>query len=258
MSEEFFWFVGVGFLAQLVDGSIGMAYGVTATSVMLSLGVPPATASACTHAAETVTTGASGLSHWRFGNVDWALFRRLAIPGMIGGAIGAYVLTNLDGDAIKPFISGYLLVLGVFILWKAFGAPRRDTAEVKQAGPLALFGGFADAIGGGGWGPIVTSTLLGQGAKPRYVIGTVNLTEFFVTAVISAVFVATIGFSHWSIIAGLILGGVIAAPFAAYAVKYVPDRTLMALVGVVIVIISARTIYLSGPALVQQAASLFG
>lgn len=257
MPEEFLWFVAVGFLAQLVDGAIGMAYGVTATSVMLSLGVPPATASACTHAAETVTTGASGLSHWRFGNVDWALFRRLAIPGMIGGGIGAYVLTNLDGDAIKPFISAYLLLLGLFILWKAFGARRSVPKEVKRAGPLALFGGFADAIGGGGWGPIVTSTLLGQGAKPRYVIGTVNLTEFFVTAVISAVFVATIGFTHWTIIAGLIVGGVIAAPFAAYAVKYVPDKVLMAMVGVVIVAISARTIYLSGPKLVQQVASLF-
>jgi hypothetical protein len=258
MPEEFLWFVAVGFLAQLVDGAIGMAYGVTATSVLLSLGVPPATASACTHAAETVTTGASGLSHWRFGNVDWALFRRLAIPGMIGGGLGAYVLTNLDGDAIKPFISAYLLLLGIFILWKAFGVRQRDTAEVKRAGPLALFGGFADAIGGGGWGPIVTSTLVGQGAKPRYVIGTVNLTEFFVTAVISAVFVVTIGFSHWHIIAGLILGGVVAAPFAAYAVKHVPDRVLMALVGVVIVAISARTIYISGPKLVQQAASLLG
>jgi uncharacterized protein len=257
MAEEFYWFIAVGFLAQLVDGAIGMAYGITATSVLLSLGVPPATASACTHAAETVTTGASGLSHWRLGNVDWALFRRLAIPGMVGGAAGAYLLTNLDGDAIKPFISGYLLLLGVFILWKAFGAKPRETKEVKQAGPLALFGGFADAIGGGGWGPIVTSTLVGQGAKPRYVIGTVNLTEFFVTAVISAVFVVTIGFSHWHIIAGLILGGVVAAPIAAYAVKYVPDRILMAAVGVVIVAISARTIYLSGPKLAQQAASLF-
>lgn len=257
MTEEFVWFVLVGFLAQLVDGSIGMAYGITATSVLLSLGVPPATASACTHAAETVTTGASGLSHWRFGNVDWALFRRLAIPGMIGGGIGAYVLTTLDGDAIKPFISAYLLLLGVFILFKAFGAKRETHMEPRQAGPLALFGGFADAIGGGGWGPIVTSTLLGQGAKPRYVIGTVNLTEFFVTAVISAVFIVTIGFSHWSIIAGLIIGGVIAAPFAAYAVKYVPDRILMTMVGVVIVIISARTIYLAAPKLMEQAASLF-
>lgn len=257
MPEEFFWFVGVGFLAQLVDGAIGMAYGVTATSVLLSLGIPPATASACTHAAETVTTGASGLSHWRFGNVDWALFRRLAIPGMIGGGLGAYVLTNLDGDAIKPFISAYLLLLGIFILWKALRLQRRERHEVKQAAPLALFGGFADAIGGGGWGPIVTSTLVGQGAQPRYVIGTVNLTEFFVTAVISAVFVATIGFAHWSIIAGLIVGGVIAAPFAAFAVRYVPDRILMSLVGVVIVAISARTIYLSGPKLAQQAASFF-
>ena len=257
MPEEFLWFVAIGFLAQLVDGAIGMAYGITATSVLLSLGVPPATASACTHAAETVTTGASGLSHWRLGNVDWVLFRKLAIPGMAGGAIGAYVLTNLDGDAIKPFISGYLLLLGVFILWKAFGARRRDTQEVRHAGPLAAFGGFADAIGGGGWGPIVTSTLVGQGAKPRYVIGTVNLTEFFVTAVISAVFVVTIGFSHWHIIAGLILGGVAAAPVAAYAVKYVPDRILMAAVGIAIVAISARTIYVSGPKLAQQLASLF-
>lgn len=257
MSEEFFWFLGVGFLAQLVDGAIGMAYGVTSTSVLLSLGVPPATASACTHAAETFTTGASGLSHWRFGNVDWPLFRRLAIPGMIGGAIGAYLLTNLDGAAIKPLISLYLLLLGLYILSKALMPRSTEPVEIKQAWPLALIGGFFDAIGGGGWGPIVTSTLVGQGARPRYVIGTVNLTEFFVTFVISGVFVLTIGFSHWQIIAGLVLGGIVAAPVAAYAVRLIPDKALMTLVGVTIVIISARTIYLSGPSLVAQVASLF-
>lgn len=256
MSDEFFWFLAVGFLAQLVDGSIGMAYGVTATSVLLGMGVPPATASACTHAAETFTTGASGFSHWRFGNVDWALFRRLAIPGMIGGAAGAYLLSNLDGNAIKPFISIYLLLLGLYILSKAFGPKPRNDVEVKQAGPLALFGGFFDAIGGGGWGPIVTSTLVGQGGKPRYVIGTVSVTEFFVTFVISGVFVFTIGLSHWEIIAGLVVGGVVAAPVAAFAVRYVPDKLLMALVGLAIVTISARTIYLSGPGLLAKFASL--
>lgn len=242
MWDELLTFAAIGFAAQLVDGAIGMAYGVTSTSAMLSFGVPPATASACVHAAETFTTAASGLSHWRLGNIDRKLVLRLAVPGMIGGAIGAIVLSQFPGDQIRPYISAYLLILGVLILYKAFkGRPARSP-PLGSVAPLGFFGGVLDSIGGGGWGPIVTSTLLGQGASARYTIGSVNLAEFFVTATISGTFFLTIGLELWPIITGLILGGVIAAPLAAYATKYIPEKILMVLVAVVIIALSVRGI----------------
>jgi uncharacterized membrane protein YfcA len=246
MTEDILFYVLVGFIAQMVDGSIGMAYGVTSTSVMLSFGVPPATASACVHAAETFTTGASGLAHWKLGNVDKRLIWRLAIPGAIGGAIGAYVLTNIPGELVKPYISAYLLLIGIFIIYKAVHRKHSFVDEPpNNVAPLGLIGGFVDAIGGGGWGPIVTSTLLGQGTQPRYTIGSVNMAEFFVTLTISATFIATIGLELWPTILGLVIGGVIAAPFAALAAKHFPPKILMILVGVVVMLLSARTIYLA-------------
>ncbi|AHB49132.1 membrane protein [Hyphomicrobium nitrativorans NL23] len=241
--DDILFYVIVGFLAQMIDGAIGMAYGVTATSVLLSAGVPPATASACVHAAETVTTAASGTAHWKLGNVDRKLLWRLAVPGAIGGAIGAYVLSEFPGDTLKPFIAAYLLILGLVIIWKAIGARQRDGVEPRTVAPLGFFGGLLDAIGGGGWGPIVTSSLLGQGATPRYAIGSVNLAEFFVTLTISATFFVTIGLSLWPIILGLIIGGVIAAPFAALAAKHIPAKVLMLAVGCVVVLLSMHTIY---------------
>lgn len=246
MTEDILFYVLVGFIAQMVDGAIGMAYGVTSTSVMLSFGVPPATASACVHAAETFTTGASGLAHWKFGNVDKRLIWRLAIPGAIGGAIGAYVLTNIPGEVVKPFISAYLLLIGIFIIYKAVHRKHSFVDEPpNNVAPLGFVGGFVDAIGGGGWGPIVTSTLLGQGTEPRYTIGSVNMAEFFVTLTISATFIATIGLDLWPTILGLIIGGVLAAPFAAYAAKHFPPKVLMILVGAVVILLSARTIYMA-------------
>ena len=239
--DELILFVAVGFAAQLVDGAIGMAYGLSGTTVMLSLGFPPATASASVHAAEVFTTGISGLSHWRFGNVDWSFVWHLAVPGMLGGAIGAYVLTTLPADTIKPFVNAYLLLMGAWILWKAFRNERAAADEPPRwIMPLGLGGGFLDAIGGGGWGPMVTSTLLGHGTTPRFTIGSVNFAEFFVTGAISVTFLGTIGLELWPIIAGLILGGALAAPLAAYAAKSIPDRPLMILVGSVIVLLSVR------------------
>lgn len=240
MIDDFVLFVTVGFAAQLVDGAIGMAYGVSATTVLLSFGFPPATASASVHAAEVFTTGASGFAHWRLGNVDFRLFARLAVPGMIGGALGAFVLTELPGEKIRPLISVYLLLIGAFIFWKAIRGAVTLGAPPRRVAPLGLFGGFFDAIGGGGWGPIVTSTLLGRGTTPRYAIGSVSLAEFFVTSTVSVTFLATIGLELWPIIAGLIVGGVLAAPLAAYVTKKLPDRPLMLLVATVIVLLSLR------------------
>lgn len=246
MTEDILLFVLVGFLAQMVDGAIGMAYGVTSTSVLLSLGVPPATASACVHAAEMFTTGASGAAHWKLGNVDRRLIWRLAVPGAIGGAIGAYLLTNIPGDIVKPFISAYLLLVGVFIIYKAVHKRHSFVDDPpNNIAPLGFVGGFVDAIGGGGWGPIVASTLLGQGATPRYAIGSVNLAEFFVTLTISATFILTIGLDLWPIIAGLVAGGILASPFAALAAKHFPPKLLMTLVGLVVILLSTRTIYLA-------------
>lgn len=238
-------FAAVGFAAQVIDGALGMAYGVTATSVLLSLGTAPSVASASVHAAEVFTAGASGLAHWRLGNTDRSLVRRLAAAGVLGGAAGAYLLTTIPGSVIRPLVNGYLLLLGILILWRASRlrqekAALTTSAETSHLLPLGLAGGFLDAIGGGGWGSIVTSTLVGRGVTPRIAIGSANLAEFFVTSVVTATFVVTVGLELWPMIAGLILGGVLAAPFAALVARSVPDRLLMTLVGAVIVLLSLR------------------
>jgi uncharacterized protein len=242
MWDDFILFVVVGFAAQMVDGALGMAYGLTGTSVLLSFGIAPATASASVHAAEVFTTGLSGLSHWRFGNVRWSLVLRLAVPGMIGGAVGAYLLTMIPEEVVRPLVSVYLVIMGAWILVKAIRkAPKNDEAP-RWTGLLGLGGGFLDAIGGGGWGPLVTSTLLGHGTVPRHTIGSVNFTEFFVTLTISATFLGTIGLQLWPIITGLIIGGALAAPLAAYVTARVPDVPLMILVAAVIVLLSVRNL----------------
>lgn len=242
MFEDFILFVAVGFAAQMVDGAIGMAYGLSGTSVLLSFGVPPATASASIHAAEVFTTGISGYSHWRLRNIRWSIVGKLAIPGMIGGALGAYILTGLPADIVKPVVSSYLAIMGGWILWKALRRKTGDGEPPRWISLLGFGGGFVDAIGGGGWGPVVTSTLIGHGAHPRYTIGSVNFAEFFVTVTISVTFLGTIGLELWPMIAGLIVGGAVAAPLAAYATKAIPDRPLMVLVGVIIMLLSARNL----------------
>lgn len=243
MWEDFALYVAVGFLAQLVDGGIGMAFGLLGTSVMMAGGVPPALASASVHAAEVFTTALSGISHWRFGNVRWSIVGRLALPGAIGGALGAYILTTVPVDIIKPVVNVYLIVLGLWILWKAF---RKRLAATEPPGwipALGLGGGFLDAIGGGGWGSLVTSTLIGQGSQPRFVIGSVSLSEFFVTLTVSATFLTTIGLELWPIIAGLSLGGGMAAPLAAVVAKLIPSRVLMIMAGLVIVGLSGFALF---------------
>jgi len=242
MDQTIIVYIVVGFLAQIIDGALGMAYGVSAAAFLLSIGVPPAAASACVHTAEVVTTGVSGLSHLGFGNVDKKLFQRLMIPGVIGAVLGAYILTAVPGEAIKPFIALYLLIMGFVILRTAF--KKIHMKEVKsRLIPLGLAGGFLDAIGGGGWGPIVTSTLIVRGNNPRISVGSVNLAEFFVTVSAVATFSITIGLGHWPIIVGLIIGGVLAAPLAAYVCKRLPPRAFLILVAILIVALSTYTLY---------------
>lgn len=243
MLEEILVFVVIGFFAQLVDGALGMAFGVLTTSSLLAMGIPPATASAMTHVTEVFTTAASGASHAYHRNVDWRLVARLAPAGMIGGAIGAYLLTTVDGKAVTSFVSIYLIAIGIYIIIKAFRPlwPR----EVRDwIIPYVGFGGgVLDAAGGGGWGPIVTSSLVGRGHDPKKVIGSTNLTEFMVTLVISIAFVLTIGWTEIRSAVGLIIGGVLAAPIGAYVVSRLPVRPLMIAVGIVIIVSSATRFF---------------
>ncbi|AWI91821.1 hypothetical protein C0214_22255 [Methylobacterium sp. DM1] len=233
-SRGFWTAVAVGLAAQTVDGALGMAYGITSTTFLLSTGVPPAAASASVHVAEIFTTAFSGLSHWRLGNVNGALFRRLLIPGAIGAVAGAYLLTSVDGETIKPFVSVYLLVMGLYVLSKAFRTLKTRREPPRAVVPLALGGGFVDAVGGGGWGPVVTTTLVGGGQDPRTSIGTVNAAEFFIALASGLSFSLLGGLTHWTTIAGLVVGGLFAAPIAALLVRVIPARALMAVVGLLI------------------------
>ena len=237
-------FIAVGFAAQMVDGALGMAFGVINNTLLVSiLGLPPALASASVHAVETFTTAASGISHVYHRNVNWKLFRRLVIPGMIGGALGAYVLSNVDASVAKPFVMAYLASIGLYLLYRAWRG-KVEPREPKIIEPLGLVGGFLDAAGGGGWGPVVTSNLLVQGASPRTTIGTVNTSEFFLTTTISATFIGTMGFAAFTLqTVGLLIGGLIAAPFGGLLAKRVPARLLMAMVGVLLTVTSAYTIW---------------
>lgn len=235
MTIEFLLLVAVGFVAQLVDGALGMAFGLIATTAMLSLGLPPAQASAATHTAEVFTTGVSGLSHLYFGNIDGRLFAVLSVAGVVGGVAGAYVVSNIDGAIIRPFIAVYLLAIGLLIVVKAFRLSRvRQDAKATYAAPLGLVGGFLDAIGGGGWGPMVTSTLIGSGHAPRRVIGSVSASEFFVTVAVSTTFLIELGTSHLEHIAALVIGGFLAAPLGGFVVRHLKVHWLMGIVGALV------------------------
>lgn len=244
VDSSIFLYVLAGFTAQMIDGALGMAYGVTATTFLLSFGVTPAASSASVHASEVFTSGVSGLMHLKFGNVNNKLFKSLLIPGVIGAILGAYILSSFEqyNYIIKPLVSGYTLILGVIIIFKAL---KKDNVrqKIKRIFPLAAVGGFLDSIGGGGWGPIVSSTLIARGRNPRYTIGSVNLAEFFIALSSSLTFVTIIGLTHWTIIAGLIIGGVIAAPIAAYIANKIPTKSIMILVGIVVIILSLKRLF---------------
>ncbi|MFA5296881.1 MAG: sulfite exporter TauE/SafE family protein [Lutibacter sp.] len=242
INQDLLVFFVIGVFAQLVDGTLGMGYGVTSTSFLLGYGVSPLVSSTGVHVAEMFTTGASAISHHKFKNINKKLTRNLIIPGVLGAIVGAYLLSDvIDGDVIKPFIALYMIVLAVVIIFKAL---RKKMVKKKttRLGMLATFGGFMDSIGGGGWGPIVTSTLLGKGRDPRYTIGSVNTAEFAVSFASGITFMIFGGIQGWQVIIGLILGGVIAAPFAAYLVNKVSKKPMMIAVGILIIILSLRTL----------------
>ncbi|MEI5688242.1 MULTISPECIES: sulfite exporter TauE/SafE family protein [Sphingomonas] len=237
-------FVAIGFAAQVVDGALGMAFGVINSTLLVTvMGVPPAVASASVHAVETFTTAASGISHVAHRNVDWKLFRKLVIPGVIGAILGATLLSTIDASVAKPFVMAYLACIGLYLLFRAIRG-RIEPRKPRVIAPLGLVGGFLDAAGGGGWGPVVTSNLLIQGATPRHTIGTVNTAEFFLTATASVTFFIALGWSAFTLhTLGILIGGLVAAPIGGVLAKRVPTRGLMALVGVLLTLTSAWSIY---------------
>ena len=237
-------FIAVGFAAQLVDGALGMAFGVISNTLLVGvMGVPPALASQRVHIVECFTTATSGISHLLHKNVDAKLFFRLLIPGVAGGLLGAYVLTSLDAGVVKPFVLLYLTSIGLYLFWRGMMYPPQ-LKEAKHIAPLGLFGGFLDAAGGGGWGPVVTSNLLVQGAEPRKVVGTVNTVEFFLTVAVSAAFIWHLGIADLvGATLGLLIGGVAAAPFGAFAAKRIPAKAMLIMVGVVLTLTSAYGVW---------------
>ncbi len=242
--SEVLTFVAIGFAAQLIDGALGMAFGVICSTLMVGvLGLPPALASQRVHIVECFTTATSGISHLLHGNIDKRLFFRLLVPGVIGGVLGAYVLSSLNASVVKPFVLVYLTSMGLYILWRGLFYPPK-VRDARIIAPLGLFGGFLDAAGGGGWGPVVTSNLLIQGADPRKVIGTVNSVEFFLTLTVSATFIYHLGIADLAgATLGLLIGGIAAAPIGAWAAKHLPARQMLILVGVVLSLTSAYGVY---------------
>lgn len=241
-NQEFLVFFAIGVFAQLVDGTLGMGYGATSTSFLLAYGVPPVVSSTAVHVSEMFTTGASALSHHRFGNINKKLTKHLLIPGVLGSITGAYLLSDvINGDIIKPFIAVYMIILAAVIIKKALSKTVVKKKTTKL-GYLATFGGFMDSVGGGGWGPIVTSTLLGRGRNPRYTIGSVNAAEFAISFASGITFMLFGGIHGWQVIFGLIIGGVISAPLAAYLVNKIKRKPMMVAVGILIILLSLKTL----------------
>lgn len=231
-------FMAIGFGAQLIDGALGMAFGVIANTSLIALGVPPALASSYVHIIKGFTGGIGGISHVAHGNVDWKLCLRLSVSGIVGGVVGAYVLTQIHAEVAKPFVLGYLTLIGIYILWRGLGHTFIEK-PAKIVEPIGVVGGFLDATGGGGWGPVVTSNLLIQGHNPRMTVGTVNVAEFFLAVAISATFIVSLGMENFTApVVGLLIGGVIAAPAGAWLTKHIPAKPLMIMVGLVLTLSS--------------------
>ncbi len=241
----FYYFLGAGFVFAMIDGAIGMSYGVTSTTFSLSMGIPPASASMGVHLSEIMSCGIAGWMHYRMGNINWKLFKLLVIPGIIGAVTGAYLLSSLEHYSMytKPVVSVYTLILGIVIFRKAFNTQKKKSADkVKRISLLGLGGGFIDAVGGGGWGSIVLSTLIAGGRSPRFSLGTVKLSRFFVAMMGSITFIAMVSSDHWQAVAGLILGSALASPIAAKISNKISAKTIMVAVSVIVILISIRSI----------------
>lgn len=236
-------FILVGFVAQMIDGALGMAFGVISNTLLISLGVPPASASAIVHTIKNFTGTVSAVSHVAHRNVDWRLFWRLVVPGVIGGVLGAYVLTEILPSVAKPLVLAYLAAIGIFLVWRGFTQTHREK-QPRIVEPLGFAGGFLDAVGGGGWGPVVTSNLLVQGGTPRIAVGTVNTAEVFLAAAITATFLASIGISALGPPAlGLLIGGLAAAPFGGYVAARVSAKWMLTMVGLVLTATSLYSLW---------------
>lgn len=247
LHPTFYWFLIGGFIFAMIDGAIGMSYGVTSTSFSLAMGVPPASASMGVHLSEILSNGIAGWMHYRFGNVNWKLFKLLLIPGIIGAVAGAYLLSSLEhySHFTKPAVSLYTLILGFVILSKAYKANRKNTGKqnkIKKISLLGLFGGFIDAVGGGGWGSIVLSSLIAGGRNARSSLGTVKITRFFIALMSSLTFITMLNGAHWEAVAGLVIGSALASPIAAKVSNKISVKTIMVSVGILVVLVSLRSI----------------
>jgi uncharacterized membrane protein YfcA len=248
MDDHFGWYVLAGFVAQMIDGALGMAYGVSVTTFLMSLGLPaitPAVASASMHASEIFTTGSGSLVYMRFRNINKKLFRAMVLPGMLGAAVGATLISLLGKSSfiwLKPMVAVYTGILGVLILQKALRRRKNPREKIKRVGWLALAGGIMDSIGGGGWGPIVTGSLIAGGRNLRYSIGSSHLTKFFVVMVSTITFFVFIGLDHWQIILGLVIGGMVAAPLSIFLSNKIPVRAGLVIVGSLVILLAVRTI----------------
>jgi uncharacterized membrane protein YfcA len=241
---QLLFFALAGFIAQMVDGTLGMGYGVTSATCLMTLGINPVSVSAAIHTSEIFTTATSGYSHYKFKNVNKKLFKHLVIPGCVGAALGALMLVFLGekyGKVLLPVIAAYAFFLGLKILIKAF-SQQVQNKKIRRLGWLASAGGFLDSFGGGGWGPIVTSTLIAKGRSPRYTIGSVNLAEFFITMTSAFTFFMTVGISHLNVVVGLLIGGAAASPIAARLAGKLPRKTMMILVGIMVMVWCTRMI----------------
>lgn len=243
----FYWFLGAGFVFAMVDGAIGMSYGVTSASFSLAMGLPPASASMAIHISEVLSNGIAGYMHYKMGNVNWKLFKILIIPAIIGAVLGAYILSSLSHYSayVKPLIEIYTLILGCIILFKSFNISRKKShKKVKKIGLLGFFGGFIDAAFGGGWGSIVLSTLIAGGRHPRFSLGTVKISRFFIATLSSLTFFTMLGGKYWEAVLGLVIGSALAAPIAARVSNKISSKTIMITVGLIVILVSLRSVTL--------------
>lgn len=243
-NDLFFWALLFGVVAALIDGSLGMAYGVAGTAFLLGYGISPVKAVAYIHIAEIFVSGSSGLNHWKIGNIDTKLFKKLLIPGIIGAILGALIIAKVKIPYLSIIISIYLLFMGIFLIAKAYSKIKLQFKQKNSVViPLAVTGGFVDGAGGGGWGPVVTTSLLGGKMEPKKVIGTVNASEFFINlaSAVSLLFIVKV--TDWEALAGLIIGGFLVAPYAARVTSKMSVKMILTFVGLLITIISLKKIF---------------